>query len=109
MEFMDRLQSDIAAIDQASTQWTLATLFDLTKKHLSPSQRERAIEIMYDNLCLHNDWIVLNTSMQVLFDWGKKDPALLEKVLPRIKELQSDERKSVSGRAKKYLKAIGQV
>ncbi|MEL6751864.1 MAG: hypothetical protein AAFO70_07265, partial [Pseudomonadota bacterium] len=31
MDFMDGLQNDVAAIDQASTQWTLALLFDLTR------------------------------------------------------------------------------
>ena len=31
IEFMDGLQSKVAAIDQPSTQWTLALLFDLTK------------------------------------------------------------------------------
>ena len=35
MDFMDRLQDEVAAIDQASTQWKLALLFDLTRSLLS--------------------------------------------------------------------------
>jgi len=31
IEYLDRLQWEVAAIDQASTQWTFALLFDLTK------------------------------------------------------------------------------
>lgn len=106
MAYMDRLQSEIAAIDQASTQWTLAILFDLTKDLLSKPQKKRALEIMYGNLVNHQDWIVLNTSMQVLFDWAKDDPDLLLKIKPEILRLKSDTRKSVSGRANKLLKAL---
>lgn len=36
MEYMDRLQHEIASIDQASTQWTLALLFDLTRAFAQP-------------------------------------------------------------------------
>lgn len=42
MEFMDGLQSEVAAIDQASTQWTLALPFDLTKSLQNSVQHDRA-------------------------------------------------------------------
>ena len=66
MDYMDRLQHQVAAIDQASTQWTLALLFDLTRALLRPRQRARAVEIMQRNLTSHHDWIVLNNSMKVM-------------------------------------------
>lgn len=106
MPFMDGLQSEIAAIDQASTQWTLALLFDLTKKLLSPSQQRRAIEIMKKNIEIHHDWIVLNTSMQVLFEWSAEDPKLSKWLAPQLKRLQADSRKSVAKRAAKLLTKI---
>lgn len=103
MEFMDGLQSEVAAIDQASNQWTLALLFDLTRDLLSEDQAERAREIMTANLAEHDDWIVLNNSMQVLFDWSEDDPALEEWLRPQLERLTGETRKSVAGRAGKLL------
>ena len=106
MDFMDGLQSDVAAIDQASTQWTLALLFDLTRERLSERQSVRALGIMKANLAEHDDWIVLNNSMKVLFAWSADDAELRAWLVPHLERLSSDPRKSVSGRAKKMLKAI---
>ena len=103
MDYMDRLQSEIAAIDQASTQWTLAILFDLTAPLLSPSQKQRSLDIMKFNLENHDDWIVLNTTMNVLFDWSAEDAELRSWLKPQFERLTKDTRKSVSGRAQKFL------
>ncbi len=106
MEFMDRLQSEIAAIDQASNQWTLALLFDLTRDLLSEDQAERARAIMKSNLAEHDDWIVLNNSIQVLFDWSADDPPLREWLRPHLERLTGETRKSVARRAGKLLARI---
>jgi len=106
MDFMDGLQSDVAAIDQASTQWTLATLFDLTRNLLTPAQRQRALEIMKNNLTTHQDWIVLNTTMQVLFDWAGDDAGLMDWLRPHLERLSKNDRKSVAKRAAKLLAKI---
>jgi hypothetical protein len=103
MDYMDGLQSEIAAIDQASTQWTLAILFDLTARLLSPSQKQRSLDIMKFNLENHDDWIVLNTTMNVLFDWSAEDAELRSWLKPQFERLTKDTRKSVSGRAQKFL------
>ena len=103
MEFMDGLQSDIAAIDQASTQWTLALLFDLTRALQSAAQRDRSLEIMKGNLAHHEDWIVLNNSMQVLYEWSIDDPALADWLTPHLERLTHERRKSVAARATKLL------
>jgi hypothetical protein len=103
MDYMDGLQSEIAAIDQASTQWTLAILFDLTAPLLSPSQKQRSLDIMKFNLENHNDWIVLNTTINVLFDWSAQDAELRSWLKPQFERLTKDTRKSVSGRAQKFL------
>jgi len=107
MDFMDGLQSDIAAIDQASTQWTLALLFDLTKDFQSEEQLARSLEIMKCNLKEHDDWIVLNNSMQVLFDWSRGDPAVAKWLKPQLERLQGETRKSIAGRAQKLLSKLG--
>lgn len=103
MDFMDGLQSDVAAIDQASTQWTLALIFDLTVDRLSAQQRSRALEIMKNNLANHDDWIVLNNSMKVLGKWAEDDHGLAEWLKPRAVRLAEDDRKSVSANARKLL------
>ncbi|MCC5951016.1 MAG: hypothetical protein JJU45_02860 [Acidimicrobiia bacterium] len=107
MDFIDGLQSDVAAIDQASTQWTLALLFDLVEDLLSDGQRARAIEIMKDNLAHHSDWIVLNNSMKVLGAWAEGDPDLARWLEPHARRLVDDERKSVASNARKLLRRIG--
>lgn len=103
MEFMDRLQHEVAAIDQASTQWTLAILFGLTKELQTAAQRVRSVQIMQQNLAHHDDWIVLNTTMQVLHGWSLDDPALAEWLRPHLERLTRDRRKSVAAKATKLL------
>lgn len=108
MAFIDGLQSDIAAIEQASTQWTLALLFDLMADLLHPRQRSRAIEIMLHNLEQHSDWIVLNNSMKVLGKWANDDPSLAERLRPHARRLASDPRGSVVKNAEKLLARLGE-
>lgn len=103
IEFMDGLQSKVAAIDQASTQWTLALLFDLTRELQSPEQRTRSLDIMKHNLAHHDDWIVLNNTMQVLHEWSLDDPALADWLTPHLERLTHERRKSVAGRATRLL------
>lgn len=108
MDYMDGLQSDVAAIDQASTQWTLALIFDLTAELMSPRQRSRAIDIMQDNLAHHSDWIVLNNSMKVLGKWAEDDPHLTEWLRQHARRLTDDDRKSVAANAHKLLDRLEQ-
>lgn len=99
--FMDRLQDEVAAIDQASTQWTLALLFDLTRDLLDDRQRARAVEIMQGNLATHHDWIVLNTTMQVLGRWSDDDEDLRRWLEPHARRLAGDPRRSVAANARR--------
>ncbi|NND75019.1 MAG: hypothetical protein HKN44_08435, partial [Ilumatobacter sp.] len=103
MELIDGLQSEVASIDQASTQWTLALLFDLTRDLQTPEQRARSVEIMQHNLAHHDDWIVLNNTMQVLHDWSLDDAALAAWLGPHLQRLTQDRRSSVARRATKLL------
>ena len=101
MAYMDRLQDQVAAIDQASVQWTLALIFDQTRELLSPRQLERAKAVMKHNLAEHGDWIVLNNCMKVLGSWAEDDPALGAWLEPQARRLASDPRKSVAATARK--------
>jgi hypothetical protein len=103
LPYLDRLLTEIAAIDQASTQWTLAQLFLIYEKDLDPAQRERAIAIMKHNLAHHTDWIVLNMTMETLGTWAKQDPELRAWLQPHLQRLAGDERKSVAKKARGWL------
>ena len=101
--YIDRLLTDIAQIDQASTQWTLSQLFGMLAKDMNDKQIQKAKRIMKNNLENHNDWILLNQTMDTLTKWAKKDAELNEWIKPHLERLKADERKSVSGRAKKMI------
>lgn len=98
------LLTEIKDLDQASAQWTLATLFGMLQSRMSRQQAQSAVEIMKHNLVNHKDWIVLNNTMQVLFDWDTAGSPLRDWLLPQLERLTQDTRKSVSGRAQKLRK-----
>ena len=106
--YVPRFLEEISTIDQASTQWTFAQLFQSLTSRLSDEQREAATNIIWRNLQQSDDWIVLNTSMVTLTDWVKKfgDNAWRERLQQRLGVLSKDSRKSVAGRAAKMLKLL---
>ena len=99
--YIDRLLTEIADIDQASTQWTLSQLFEMLEKDMTAAQIVQAKNMTKNNLVNHNDWIVLNQTMNTLAKRSKKDADLRQWLLPHLERLTADKRKSVSGRAKK--------
>ncbi|MFC4219096.1 hypothetical protein [Flagellimonas marina] len=101
--YIDQFLTEIAQIDQASTQWTLSQLFEMLEKDMTENQIEEAKKIMKRNLANHNDWIVLNETMATLTKWSKKDTKLKDFIVPHLERLTTDGRKSVSGRAKKMI------
>jgi len=103
LPYMDRFLTEISQIDQASTQWTLSQLFDMLEKNLSPKQKYLAIQIMKHNLAHHNDWIVLNQTINTLGKWAMKNDTLKAWLHPHLERLSLDSRKSVSKTANKWL------
>lgn len=106
LPYIDRFIKEIGALDQASAQWTLAQLFERLAGDLSDTQRAAALEIMKRNLAHHQDWIVLNHTTETLAKWAEEDPALKAWLLPQLKRLCSDPRKSVAKRAEKKLRHL---
>ena len=104
--YIDRLLTEIAEIDQASTQWTLADLFGMLAGLMNEGQRERAEAHLKHNLATHNDWIVLNSTMKTLGAWAKRDEGLRHWLVPHLERLSGDRRKSVAKRAGKLLSAL---
>lgn len=104
--YIDRFLDEIARIDQASTQWTLAQLFLMLKAEMSTDQVAEAKKLLRHNLAHHTDWIVLNTTMETLFKWSAKDEELNTWLRPHLERLAKDNRKSVANRASKYLQKL---
>ena len=105
--YLDRFIKEVGHLDQASAQWTLAQLFARLEGDMDAKQRAAALKILKRNLAHHDDWIVLNTTMETLFDWARDEPPLKRWLQPHLERLSSDPRKSVASRAKKKLLALG--
>ena len=101
--YLDRFLNEISNIDQASTKWTIAQLFLILQKHLTPQQLRQAKQILFKNLNESDDWIVLNMTMETLALWASSDEDLKHKLIPRLKQLKEDPRKSVFSKASKKL------
>ena len=104
--YVDRLQNEISQIDQASTQWTLAQLYRMLENDLSSEQLAKAKTHLSYNLENHNDWIVLNMTMDTLAHWARDDDKLKQFIRPHLSKLKSDPRKSVAKKATKMLALI---
>jgi len=106
LPYIGRLISEISLLDQPSAQWTLAQLFLGMEKEMSREEKEAATAIMKRNLSKHEDWIVLTQTMETLAHWAKEDEKLRAWLLPQLKRLQKDHRKSVSGKAEKSINQL---
>jgi hypothetical protein len=102
LPYLDRFLNEISKIDQPSTKWTLAQLFEWLDDEMSLGRFDKAVEIVKYNLETEPDWIVLNNSMESLSIWSKNDAELKSWLIPRLEKLKMDPRKSVAKRANKF-------
>jgi hypothetical protein len=100
---LDELIDDVGRLDQASAQWTLAQLLGRYADDLSTDQRRRALALLKRNLEHHNDWIVLNHTLDTLSDWATSDDKLRMWLRPHVERLAKEPRKSIARRATKKL------
>ena len=103
---LDFFLNEVSEIEQASTQWTLAQLFQWLDSYMTAEQQDRATKILQHNLTKYSDWIVLNTTMETLTKWSRHDLKLAKWLSPHLSRLSSDPRKSVASRAKKMFKLL---
>lgn len=103
LPYIDRFLTEISTINQASTQWTLSSLFDFLHADMTAEQHSKAKEIMMNNLVQHTDWIVLNTTMDTLYNWSAAEEKLQHWLVAQLQRLSNDPRKSVSKKANKLL------
>jgi len=102
---LDELLGWIAEIGQASTKWTLSTLFVLLDANMTVPQRDRAISIMQANLH-YDDWIVQNTTAESLAHFARERPELATWLVPELQTLTGSRHKSVRGRAQNLLASL---
>lgn len=103
LPYLNRFLVEISLIDQASTQWTLAQLYKMLEAEMTSDQLKIARQQLINNLKNHNDWIVLNMTMDTLTHWALKDDHLKKVILPHLHRLSGDSRKSVASKANKML------
>ena len=103
---VDRLITEVGAIDQPSIQWHVAQMLQRLRGDLSDEQARRAKELLQRNLTRSTDWIVLNVTMDVLAEWAADDAALADWLIAVLERLRADPRKSVAKRAAKRLIAL---
>ncbi len=106
LPLVDRLIDEIAHLNQPSAQWTLPKLFEGAEAEMSDAQRLDALSIVKRNLAQHDDWIVLNNSMDYLTRLALKDADLRGWMGPHLQRLKDDPRKSVASRATKALNRL---
>ena len=103
---IDPLIEQIGALDQPSAQWTLPKLFEGADSQMSPDQKRAALDLVKRNLANHDDWIVLNNSIDYLALRAARDPGLNAWLIPHLERLSSETRKSVAKRAQKALNKL---
>ncbi|MEO1658588.1 MAG: hypothetical protein AAFR65_12800 [Pseudomonadota bacterium] len=109
LPYIDRFIEEVGQLDQASAQWTLAQLFGRLSQDMSDKQKTSATALMKRNLERHDDWIVLNATIETLSTWAKEDTALRKWLTPHLERLSTDKRKSVASRAAKKLKVLSGI
>ena len=98
---MNKLIDEIGALDQPSAQWTLPKLFEGAEMEMTSAQRAKALALVKRNIANHDEWIVLNNSIEYLARLALDDDELRAWLLPHLERLSGETRKSVAKRAQK--------
>jgi hypothetical protein len=105
-EHLSGLTKDISTIDQASTKWTLATLYMWLDAYMTSEQRRAAIDVMKHNLTTELDWIVQNTTAESLAYFAKQNHELRLWLIPELDKQTHSKHKSLAKRAEKWLVSL---
>lgn len=101
--YLDRLISEVGALDQGSAQQTVARLFRMLSAAMTGTQIGAARLLLAHNLEHSDDWIVLNATMETLTAWAARDAELAAWLRPWLDYYAGDERRSVAQKAKEML------
>jgi len=101
--FVTRWTKEVAHIEQPSINWTFAQLVEECPELFTDKEIDSALSTIKQYLTHSSDWIVLNSSIQTLSKRAKDDTALRTWLMPQLKKLTTHDKKSVAGRARKWL------
>ena len=108
-EWAERLIDEVAAINQASAQWTVAQIIgenlDLWDQH-DDALKQRSLVMLFGLFDKSDDWIVTNAALKTLANIGVRRMDVEAKLRPLLERHQDDRRKSVSNTARKAVKAL---
>lgn len=104
--YVERLLGEVGQIVQPSVQWHVAQMLDHLRADLTPQQGARATALLRHNLSTSPDWIVRNTTMDVLTAWAASDGDLADWLAPQLERLSRDPRRAVATRAVKRLATV---
>lgn len=104
LDIFDWLISDIGwNLDQPSAKWTIAQIIKELRKKITEKQCNMAVNLLKHNLETESDWIVQNTTADTLTDFATNDSEIKTWLVPKLKKMKKDNRKSVSSKAIKLL------
>jgi len=103
--YVERLLTEMAAVDQPSVQWHLAQV--LGRVTLTDEERLGAVAILVRNLDTYDDWIVTNLTLQALADLTRADEGLRPTLLEQLHRYQDSGYKSVASRVRKLSAEFG--
>lgn len=107
LDRFDWLIKDIGwSLDQPSAKWTIAQIIQELQNKISKEQRNKAIKLLKNNLETESDWIVQTMTASTLADLAVNDVATKRWLVPRLKRMKTDKRKTVSSKAAKLLKKL---
>lgn len=102
--YVDRLLGEVAAVEQDSVRWHVAQM--LGEVELSAAQRTRAIRLLERFSDEERAGFVVGHALTSLAALAADDPSLRRRLIPRLRRLAGDERRSVATRARKLLAAL---
>ena len=102
-ERLATIEEWVAHWKQPSAQWSIAEIYRTLSGLLTRDQYENAVAVMKDHLASSTDWIVINQTLETLAQWAQRDDELREWLIPQLWRYSDETRKSIAGRAKRWI------
>jgi len=105
-EYVDKFQTLIPTLNQASAEWTLAQLHLEFCDLLTAKQLTTAINLSKEQLKNSKDWIVIIQTMNFLEKMAKEDKFLREWLVIKLDLISKDKRTAVKKKANKIINSL---
>ena len=105
-EYVDKFQTLIPTLNQASAEWTLAQLHLEFCDLLTAKQLTTAINLSKEQLKNSKDWIVIIQTMNFLEKMAREDKFLREWLVIKLDLISKDKRTAVKKKANKIINSL---